>query len=119
MSLFAHLQTLVISFFFNYTPTTEIYTLPLHDALPISPPCSRTLPPSPTAPRTGRRGACGSACRSACGARTSRGGTRRRKTDRKRTRLNSSHANISYGVLCLKKKKELTRGVIGIGGSGV
>src|SRR2546430_16779318 len=71
-------------FFFNDTATTEIYTLSLHDALPIS------------EPRAGRRGA------------TGRGRMRRRSRaceDRKSTRLNSSHSQISYAVFCLKKKK--------------
>src|SRR2546426_1679133 len=73
-------------FFFNDTATTEIYTLSLHDALPISTTSWRdgatsvekvtwTLVP---------------------------GGSR---TDRKSTRLNSSHLVISYAVFCLKKKK--------------
>src|SRR2546430_8783640 len=75
----------VIFFFFNDTATTEIYTLSLHDALPIF-----------AAP--GRVPSC------ACSQR-SRAGTPRR-TDRKSTRLNSSHSQISYAVFCLKKKKK-------------
>src|SRR5579875_4025127 len=68
-------------FFFNDTATTEIYTLSLHDALPISrPPAGR---PRADRPRRGD-------------------GERR---DRKSTRLNSSHTVISYAVFCLKKKK--------------
>src|SRR5258707_4419710 len=98
-------------FFFNDTATTEIYTLSLHDALPISqalygrvcnwygyawrwrvantttwsdvvstdPSLTLTVP----APSIDVR-------------------------DRKSTRLNSSHANISYAVFCLKKKKYIT-----------
>src|SRR5258707_10780914 len=71
-------------FFFNDTATTEIYTLSLHDALPIY-----------------------SHCRSHCQkCAPSRRRTRRPLSlDRKSTRLNSSHANISYAVFCLKKKK--------------
>src|SRR6266516_5268067 len=69
-------------FFFNDTATTEIYTLSLHDALPI-----------PT---------CGCSRRSSC--RTRR--PRRTRSDRKSTRLNSSHRTISYAVFCLKKKKK-------------
>src|SRR2546430_8616518 len=77
------LSLIHLFFFFNDTATTEIYTLSLHDALPISsvsprrtsftprPPCAR----APTLP------------------------------DRKSTRLNSSHSQISYAVFCLKKKK--------------
>src|SRR5438445_10954662 len=86
-------------FFFNDTATTEIYTLSLHDALPISPAnltfwdaANLALYPTnvgsvtvtwnfKTAPLT-------------------------MTTDRKSTRLNSSHANISYAVFCLKKKKK-------------
>src|SRR5258708_20952698 len=77
-------------FFFNDTATTEIYTLSLHDALPIS-------------------------CRSmkfrwrGCLARCSRSPPSSRwkhsRKDRKSTRLNSSHQIISYAVFCLKKKK--------------
>src|SRR6266496_4922858 len=76
-------------FFFNDTATTEIYTLSLHDALPISPSprCrSSAAPPYGSAPPP----------RSAC----------LRRRDRKSTRLNSSHVEISYAVFCLKKKKK-------------
>src|ERR1035437_9212271 len=69
-------------FFFNDTATTEIYTLSLHDALPI---CRRQP---------------GSAFRPARQCWRSY----RPRPDRKSTRLNSSHANISYAVFCLKKK---------------
>src|SRR2546426_5929720 len=84
-------------FFFNDTATTEIYTLSLHDALPI----------------------CGAAARrgpGVCGCRPARGAPRgaasvpahpaRGARDRKSTRLNSSHLVISYAVFCLKKKKK-------------
>src|SRR6266568_8245664 len=75
-------------FFFNDTATTEIYTLSLHDALPIS--AARALT-------------------TAAGCATShlrpvRVGRQVRR-DRKSTRLNSSHSSISYAVFCLKKKK--------------
>src|SRR2546430_4270624 len=75
-------------FFFNDTATTEIYTLSLHDALPISI-CARiclTRPwislvlPAPSMIVV---------------------------LDRKSTRLNSSHSQISYAVFCLKKKKTI------------
>src|SRR2546430_9736018 len=80
-------------FFFNDTATTEIYTLSLHDALPIC--CPRTAPAHVrTSPR------CARPRRSTC---RSRGGSR---ADRKSTRLNSSHSQISYAVFCLKKKKK-------------
>src|SRR5437879_12608655 len=86
------LSLYVVSFFFfRDTSTTEIYTLSLHDALPI------------------------------CGALPDRGmevifrEPRRRwhllgrGSDRKSTRLNSSHRCISYAVFCLKKKKKTTK----------
>src|SRR6266436_2484958 len=69
-------------FFFNDTATTEIYTLSLHDALPISP----------------LRSASARHDRIPCGLSAWR-------RDRKSTRLNSSHGYISYAVFCLKKKK--------------
>src|SRR2546429_1122162 len=81
-------------FFFNDTATTEIYTLSLHDALPISIVCwPRKSPGVSTAAASTRRSP--SSLRAA--------GSRR---DRKSTRLNSSHGYISYAVFCLKKKKE-------------
>src|SRR3712207_7265434 len=91
-------------FFFNDTATTEIYTLSLHDALPIS----RHFQPLPAARRG--RGLPASPSvegRAACVQQRRRGRLRarsRRPRDRKSTRLNSSHANISYAVFCLKKK---------------
>src|SRR3712207_8478829 len=89
-------------FFFNDTATTEIYTLSLHDALPI---CHGAAGPARHAGvgdrRVGRAGACG-ARRSGDRAALRQLGRR----DRKSTRLNSSYANISYAVFCLKKKKK-------------
>src|SRR5215203_6798424 len=79
-------------FFCNDTATTEIYTLSLHDALPTS--CGAALRLAP------HRGRCTPTC-PACGPHSSRS-----VRDRKSTRLNSSHANISYAVFCLKKKKK-------------
>src|SRR3712207_8565799 len=93
------IYTFPCCFFFNDTATTEIYTLSLHDALPISPdtftaeqivliinlactpPADAGRPVDAWTPR-----------------------------DRKSTRLNSSHANISYAVFCLKKKKSDFKG---------
>src|SRR2546422_5160887 len=85
-------------FFFNDTATTEIYTLSLHDALPISA-CR-----SPGWPRR----TAGSSGASAHRARSPRGCPPGPPygTDRKSTRLNSSHGYISYAVFCLKKKKK-------------
>src|SRR3712207_7178972 len=93
----------MICFFFNDTATTEIYTLSLHDALPIYFPMntsathnqhnifSQSAFPIKTKQPTGRVGQDNNAPG--------------RVRDRKSTRLNSSHANISYAVFCLKKKK--------------
>src|SRR3712207_8588019 len=95
-------------FFFNDTATTEIYTLSLHDALPIS----RLRASRPASGRgPGRRSPRGrSPSRGERGRTGSRRGRSRsddlRVRDRKSTRLNSSHANISYAVFCLKKKKK-------------
>src|SRR6266576_6534802 len=77
-------------FFFNDTATTEIYTLSLHDALPI---CSQ-----PRNLYRQRRQAVYPAA--AIGCRHAAFHPR----DRKSTRLNSSHVEISYAVFCLKKK---------------
>src|SRR3712207_7527407 len=94
-------------FFFNDTATTEIYTLSLHDALPIFPTSKGTKKFTPTCLYTVNfisplstptfsnilyLGA------SSCASDSN--------LDRKSTRLNSSHANISYAVFCLKKKQE-------------
>src|SRR5947209_10352146 len=70
--------------FFNDTASTEIYTLSLHDALPIS--------------------RLQSSHRTIGDIATSVNESFRCVGDRKSTRLNSSHANISYAVFCLKKK---------------
>src|SRR6266536_4031989 len=87
--LFYYTNSLLIFFyffFFNDTATTEIYTLSLHDALPIwlAPPAGGRAPhlgawPVPAAAAL--------------------------RPDRKSTRLNSSHEWISYAVFCLKKKR--------------
>src|SRR2546429_1563719 len=79
-------------FFFNDTATTEIYTLSLHDALPISSARNmarlrRLSSPAPSWSSGLRR-------------------IMKNKADRKSTRLNSSHGYISYAVFCLKKKKK-------------
>src|SRR3712207_7229658 len=101
--------------FFNDTATTEIYTLSLHDALPISTRKPNLIMGGAAGPRSAalaarwadeyniiyptvedaaeRRAAIEAACEK-----------RDRDPDRKSTRLNSSHANISYAVFCLKKK---------------
>src|SRR5690606_41802939 len=103
--IYRPLHTVLYSFLFNDPATTEIYTLSLHDALPISPAALRAAfrpgggPPAPPDPLDRhppfRR----------------RGGLLPpalpdRPGDRKSTRLNSSHVKISYAVFCLKKKKK-------------
>src|SRR3712207_8113624 len=101
-------MTAGICCFFNDTATTEIYTLSLHDALPIFPSiqlCTGTAEvlrepenlgeysmasmPWMLQPQLGCHGIFS------------------KILDRKSTRLNSSHANISYAVFCLKKKNSL------------
>ena len=76
----------MLSFFFNDTPTTEIYTLSLHDALPIY------IYPEDLA---------GTGIRGKDVAVILAGGI---ELDRKSTRLKSSHTVTSYAVFCLKKK---------------
>src|SRR2546430_12474958 len=99
--------SILIFFFFNDTATTEIYTLSLHDALPIwCRAASRCRGPRASPVAKGR------SCRSWIWTRweTASHECRRRRpargSDRKSTRLNSSHSQISYAVFCLKKKKK-------------
>src|SRR5437879_13688001 len=80
------LFSISIFFFFNDTSPTEIYTLSLHDALPISRAAVCREAQFPVKNLVIGRG-------ESCG-------------DRKSTRLNSSHRCISYAVFCLKKKKK-------------
>src|SRR2546430_12371723 len=82
----------LVFFFFNDTATTEIYTLSLHDALPIFPGPGR------------RRGRQLGRCRVGRGPAVGYEPGAERAEDRKSTRLNSSHSQISYAVFCLKKK---------------
>src|SRR3712207_9494741 len=96
----------LIFFFFNDTATTEIYTLSLHDALPIFNALSQ-------ADQQGvileREDTVSAHTARALGAKVVPAGSiviaKIGAADRKSTRLNSSHANISYAVFCLKKKK--------------
>src|SRR2546430_11037034 len=83
-------QPLQVFFFFNDTATTEIYTLSLHDALPI-------LTDSPRDPIESHPGRIAGDIRYE--------NVSFSYVDRKSTRLNSSHSQISYAVFCLKKKK--------------
>src|SRR3712207_6881466 len=93
-------------FFFNDTATTEIYTLSLHDALPISGLTSDSRSGDPRLRShlffrnvPGLWACTDPACPDV---------PRPAVEDRKSTRLNSSHANISYAVFCLQKKKNTT-----------
>src|SRR2546422_8274352 len=93
-----------IFFFFNDTATTEIYTLSLHDALPI---CARGQRGPYQAPVSIfddgiQVGPLERIASREHEKRHAHGG------DRKSTRLNSSHGYISYAVFCLKKKKKNT-----------
>src|SRR5258708_29343979 len=102
-------------FFFNDTATTEIYTLSLHDALPISDVKKGDLSPADFFACCGDAqklsgmnaghgkpdGDCISLCNNLVAVRL----------DRKSTRLNSSHQIISYAVFCLKKKKKTQTGI--------
>src|SRR3712207_8368661 len=92
---------LMVLFFFNDTATTEIYTLSLHDALPIS------ASTSVGAAISGRRSVVSWSRKASRKAwRSSVDCLWGKARDRKSTRLNSSHANISYAVFCLKKKNK-------------
>src|SRR6202012_5819476 len=94
-------SALMLSFiFFNDTATTEIYTLSLHDALPISG-CSQASPNRSRSAALGR-------------------GARHRGVDRKSTRLNSSHTVISHAVFCLKEQtRHLLSNQVGTAAHGV
>src|SRR2546430_16652860 len=92
MSRVAHL--LRYFFFFNDTATTEIYTLSLHDALPISEEGDRTI-------SVGQKI---NLVANPHGVEV--------VGDRKSTRLNSSHSQISYAVFCLKKNKSKSRATL-------
>src|SRR3712207_7415503 len=91
-------------FFFNDTATTEIYTLSLHDALPIF--AIVRSADEAAAVYAGRlEKLCGELGVPSRSAELSGDTAAAVDVDRKSTRLNSSHANISYAVFCLKKKK--------------
>src|SRR5439155_7533180 len=106
------LPPLLFFFFFNDTPPTAIYTLSLHDALPIwsaSAFSTCRAPPGPTTTRS-------SSPRAVVFSRAApsrfhflpkyKKPSASTPEDRKSTRLNSSHVAISYAVFCLKKKKK-------------
>src|SRR5690349_22825756 len=87
-------SSLSVFFFFNDTATTELYPLSLQDALPIFCRCSQ--------PCRCQSASCSASRASSSTA--SAGGNGPWVRDRKSTRLNSSHVEISYAVFCLKKK---------------
>src|SRR3712207_8955067 len=94
----------LLSLFFNDSATTEIYTLSLRDALPIS---ARAL----DRPQPARaRGFMADPAVLPGDRRYRLAANPADLVDRKSTRLNSSHANISYAVFCLKKKTQAARG---------
>src|SRR5438876_12369920 len=88
----------ILLFFFHHTAPTKIYTLSLHDALPISHTWAFVSPRASSRPRMSPAAW---SCEYAFGS----VGT----SDRKSTRLNSSHPSISYAVFCLKKKKKINQ----------
>src|SRR3712207_7203355 len=89
-------------FFFNDTATTEIYTLSLHDALPILSIVDEQVHIPCQIHQCFIHSIVGRMLR----VRGKAEGVAPHIKDRKSTRLNSSHANISYAVFCLKKKKK-------------
>src|SRR2546430_17362758 len=98
MEKYVERQRLPSLFFFNDTATTEIYTLSLHDALPIF--ALGPLHPGSISEQY-------HVCRNpgCCCMHPHRPQRHGPYQDRKSTRLNSSHSQISYAVFCLKKKK--------------
>src|SRR2546427_5732990 len=90
-------------FFFNDTATTEIYTLSLHDALPILDIAWYRRQKASDISRATSDAEPGTALVLA---------RRLQRVDRKSTRLNSSHSQISYAVFCLKKKKQKALNVL-------
>src|SRR5438034_3489926 len=88
-------------FFFNDTATTEIYTLSLHDALPIS---FELIRSAPSATELAKMTPIAASVESSVFF-------SRCQIDRKSTRLNSSHTVISYAVFCLKKKKKKIKNI--------
>src|SRR3712207_7680681 len=101
-----HAYSFFLCFFFNDTATTEIYTLSLHDALPIYIHMAATMTESALLSGTPKRDTASGAKGGLLRAIGEFGILCAKDLDRKSTRLNSSHANISYAVFCLKKKNK-------------
>src|SRR3989440_1906373 len=108
-------STVFFFFFFNDTATTEIYTLSLHDALPIFAVTRRSFRRKLNRRRKFSDCSWRQPCRwpetwlpthGSCVLSAPRLTALRVSEDRKSTRLNSSHDQISYAVFCLKKKKK-------------
>src|SRR5690242_21366045 len=106
----------MLAHFYHHTPATDVYSLSLHDALPI-------FHPGLSRRRQGPARRDGPAVRTVLQSAGPGAGSRLQaslpsgdllhsglafKQDRKSTRLNSSHMSISYAVFCLKKKKQKT-----------
>src|SRR5688572_31830718 len=102
--------SLALCFFFTDTATPEIYTLSLHDALPISQHRPRQRLPRGAAAARGDRAPSGEGR-----GRQRDHGDHLGRRDRKSTRLNSSHSQNSYAVFCLKKKT--TTNFVGVSAS--
>src|SRR2546427_2677006 len=99
-----HMPIVTFSFFFfNDTATTEIYTLSLHDALPI---CQQAGQGKLQGRRVGQ-----GPCQLGQAAAHGLWQPGRFHRDRKSTRLNTSHSQISYAVFCLKKKKKKKKSI--------
>src|SRR5437773_6073592 len=98
----------MLYYFFNDTATPDVYTLSLHDALPISFPLWATGHVVLPRPASFTLEACGVTLRAAGYPvwidPKPQGEDFWAQVDRKSTRLNSSHITISYAVFCLKKK---------------
>src|SRR5205085_10037429 len=108
----------ILRFFSHDAQTPGIYTLSLHDALPISRSWRRTSAQKMTRSRATRaatthedRRRASTASSAPWGLRTAKTHTPRLTKDRKSTRLNSSHSQISYAVFCLKKKKTKVKNI--------
>src|SRR5437870_11348682 len=94
-------------FFFNHPAPPEIHTLSLHDALPIY--CTMREGSAPE--QVGTNLPASSARRPRPFSRNLETASASSQTDRKSTRLNSSHVAISYAVFCLKKKKKKKKNI--------
>src|SRR2546427_7144973 len=103
---------IICFFFFNDTATTEIYTLSLHDALPIFINARGTMGGLQVMMSVMEYGFMGGSMGSAVGEKVTRAIERalheRIPLDRKSTRLKSSHSQISYALFCFEKKKRRT-----------